>query len=118
MPLTLLIIPYYWRNCLVLIYLHAFALNLIVSFLTGRTQAVKINGVVSSPLFINTSIIQGSGVGPTFYVVMESDLRTLSISNVLCKYADDTNLLVSSLSDVDLVTEVDNVREWAYCKIK
>ena len=44
---------------------------------------------------------------------MESDLRTLSRSNVLCKYADDTNLLVSSLSDVDLVDEFDNIREWA-----
>ena len=44
---------------------------------------------------------------------MESDLRTLSRSNVLCKYADDTNLLVSSLSDVDLVGEFDNIKEWA-----
>ena len=76
--------------------LPVFALNWIISFLTRRTQVVKINGVVSSPLSNNTSIIQGSGVGPSFYIVMESDLRTLSRSNVLCKYADDTNLLVSS----------------------
>ena len=73
---------------------------------------VEINGVVSSPLSINTSIIQGSGVGPSSYIVMESDLRTPSRSNVLCKYADDTNLLVSSLSDVDLIDEFDNIREW------
>ena len=74
---------------------------------------VKINGVVSSPLSINTSIIQGSGVGPSFYIVMESDLRTLSRKNVLCKYADDTNILVSSSSDIDLVNEFDNIKEWA-----
>jgi len=49
--------------------LLAFALNWIISFLTRRTQVVKINGVVSSPLFINTIIIQGSGVGPSFYIV-------------------------------------------------
>jgi len=42
---------------------------------------------------------------------MESDLRTLSKSNVLCKYAVDTNLLV--LSEVDIVDEFDNIREWA-----
>jgi len=77
--------------------LPTFALNWIISFLTGRTQVVKINGVVSSPLFINTSIIQGYGVGPSFYIAMESYLRTLSRSNVLCKYADDSNLVVSSL---------------------
>jgi len=29
-------------------------------------------------------------------IVMESDLRTLSRSNVLCKYADGTNLLLLS----------------------
>jgi hypothetical protein len=90
-----------------------YALNWIISFLSGRTQVVKINGVVSSPLSINTSIIQGSGVGPSFYIVMESDLRTLSRRNVLCKYADDTNLLVSSSSDIDLVDEFDNIKEWA-----
>ena len=42
---------------------------------------------------------QGSGVGPTFYVVMESDLKPLSSMNLLCKFADDTNLLVPANSD-------------------
>ena len=32
---------------------------------------------------------------------MESDLRTLSPMNVLVKYADDTNVLVPSDSDID-----------------
>jgi hypothetical protein len=40
---------------------------------------------------------------------MESDLRILSRN----KYADDTNLLVSSLSDADLVDEFDNIQKWA-----
>ena len=39
-------------------------------------------------------VVQGSGVGPTFYLVMESDLKPLSSANLLCKFADDTNLLV------------------------
>jgi len=36
---------------------------------------------------------------------METDLHTLSVMNMLIKYADDTNLLVPSDSDVDLVEE-------------
>jgi len=59
------------------LYLPAFALNWIISFLAGLTQVVMINGVyhlhclsmhclsihcVSSPLFINTRIRQRSGV--------------------------------------------------------
>ena len=47
------------------------------------------------------------------YVVMESDLCTLSAMNVLVKYADDTNLLVPSDSDLDLSTEFDNIKQWA-----
>ena len=45
-------------------------------------------------------------------VVMESDLRTMSVLNKLCKYADDTNLLVPSYSDTDLNEEFDNIKQW------
>ena len=44
------------------------------------------------------------------YIVMESDLCTLSAMNVLVKYADDTMLLVPSDSDLDLSTEFDNIK--------
>ena len=33
--------------------------------------------------------------------------------NVLVKYADDTNLLVPSDSDLDLSTEFDDIKQWA-----
>jgi len=51
----------------------------IVSFLIGRQQRCAINGVCSSVLCITRGIIQGSGVGPTFYIVMKSGLSTLSL---------------------------------------
>ena len=35
-----------------------------------------------------------SVVGPTFYVIIKSDLKPLSVCNVMCKYADDINFLV------------------------
>ena len=71
-----------------------FILNWISSFLTGRAQQVKHASHVSAPKPINLGIVQGSGVGPTLYTVMESDLKTLSDINSIFKYADDTNLLV------------------------
>ena len=61
-------------------------------------------------LCITRGIIQGSGVGPTFYIVMKSYLSTLSPTNILSKYADDINLLVSQYCDVDLATEFDNIQ--------
>jgi len=44
------------------------------------------------------------------YDFMECDLYTLSVMNMLIKYADDTNLLVPSDSDVDLVEEFNYVK--------
>jgi len=44
---------------------------------------------------------------------MESDLRMLSPMNIVVKYADDTNILVQSDSDTDLLKEFDHVKLWA-----
>jgi len=45
------------------------------------------------------------------FVVMESDLSTMSYMNILLQYADDTNLLVPSDSDTDLLDEFDNIKQ-------
>ena len=79
------------------------AISCIYSFLTGRTQVVKCNDKVSLPAYNNTSIVQGSGIGPMLYAVMESDLRTLSPKNIVVKYADDTNVLVPADCDIGLL---------------
>ena len=97
--------------------------NWIVSFLIGRQQILPvfnneydddaINGVCSPVLPISRGIIQGSGVGPTFYIILKSDLNDpLSANNVLSKYADDLNLLVPQHCDVSLATEFDHIRKW------
>ena len=53
------------------------AMNWIISYLKDRCQIIKCNGTLSSNKQINTGIVQGSGIGPMLYVVMESDLHTL-----------------------------------------
>jgi ribonucleases P/MRP protein subunit RPP40 len=51
--------------------------NWVCSFLTGRSQVCKVNGILSQSRKINRSIVEGSGIGPTLYVVVESDLKPL-----------------------------------------
>ena len=87
--------------------------NCIVSFLVGRSQVVKIDYLFSSQQPINRGIVQGSGVGPMLYIIMEGDLHTLSQNKVLFKYADDTSLLVPAYSDVSLLGEFDHIKQWA-----
>jgi len=47
------------------------------------------------------------------YAIMESGLHALSVMNMQIKYADDTNLLDPSDSDVYLVEECNCVKHWA-----
>ena len=47
------------------------------------------------------------------YAIMESDLDTISLMNMLIEYADDTNLLVPSDSNVGLAEEFSHVKHWA-----
>jgi len=70
--------------------------NWLISFLIGWSHTTESAGAESSPLSINLSIVQGSGIGPTFYIILESDLKPVSNVHIVFKYADYTNLLVQS----------------------
>ena len=68
---------------------------------------------MSSPKPTNRGIVQCSDLGSTLYIIMENDLISLSNTNLLFKYADDTNLLVQDIFDVDINDEFNNVLKWA-----
>ena len=53
-----------------------------------------LNGITSELLDISASIIQGSVVGPASYVVNAADLITVTVGNVIFKYAHDTYLVI------------------------
>jgi len=89
-------------------------LNWIIAFLTGRSQVCKTSdGRFSEPQPITSSTVQGSGIGPTLWLIMESDLHPLSDANVIFKYADDTNLLVPQNTDCTLADEFSHIKRWA-----
>ena len=68
---------------------------------------------MSKAIGINLSIVQGSGFGPSLFVIMESDLHPKSRDNKLMKYADDTDLLVPENTDYTLAEEFEHIKEWA-----
>jgi hypothetical protein len=43
--------------------------------------------------------------------VYESDLQLISLADILFKYSDDTNVLVSEITDVCHADEVENIKE-------
>ena len=90
-----------------------FVIKWIVSFLSNRTQAVKLNFKVSSSANINRSVIQGSGLGPILFIIYAFDLKCLDLANYLLKYADDCTLLNPELANTSLELEMINVLDWA-----
>ena len=73
------------------------------------------NGHLSNFIFINRSIVQGSGIGSVLFIMFVADLHTLSSHNILCKYADDTTLISPQTADICITAEFSNLVSWSQC---
>jgi Reverse transcriptase (RNA-dependent DNA polymerase) len=87
--------------------------NWLVSYFAGRAHSTKIQGITSPAIPINASIIQGSSIGPTSYVINASDLKTIILGNKMHKYADDTYLLIPSNNSRLIQDELDHIETWS-----
>jgi hypothetical protein len=84
-------------NMLSLYGLDQFSKNLIRSFLTERTQCVKVNRVLSGPKAVVCGVPQGSLLGPILFDLYINFLSRTVVSHVV-QYADDAALIASSES--------------------
>ena len=82
----------------------------VVLFLTERDQFTKVRDSFTS--IIAHSIIQGSGTGPTLFIISIIDLQPIDHSNHMTKYADNRSLLVPERSDVDICFEFQHIFKW------
>ena len=85
----------------------------IVSFLTDRSQYIKVGGKLSRLQFINRFIVQGSRIGPCLFIIMILNLKTRAAMNHMAKYADDATLLVLELTSLSIEEEFRCVQKWA-----
>jgi len=60
---------------------------------------------------LNWSIVQGSGIGPTLFIMFVHDLKPLDTLNYLLKYADDASLL--SPQNYPMSVELKITMDWA-----
>lgn len=69
-------------------------LKLFESYLTNRTQCVKINELISKELPVEFGVPQGSILGPTLFLVYVNEMCKLKITDgKLLAFADDTALI-------------------------
>lgn len=104
-------------------------LNVIVSFLSGRTQCVVMDGVTSKIEYISIGVPQGSVLGPLLFLVYINDLCRAS-SNVSCSldldtygtkgilpcFADDAHFTVAARTENELMTilkqGISSIEKW------
>ena len=63
----------------------------------------------SSALYINSSVVQGSVLGPSSFIINASSLKPVHPLNKMIKFADDTYLVIPSLNSNSLQLELDSI---------
>jgi len=87
--------------------------NWLVHFFEAHSHQTNYQDETSVIKTISASIIQGSAIGPASYVVNSSDLSVFSAGNELCKYADDTYVIIPAASLDTRSAEIKHISEWA-----
>ena len=95
-------------------------LDLLRSYLSGRTQYVHINGCHSSPRTVLAGVPQGSIFGPILFLLFINDLPSAAQHSTIDIYVDDTTLSLSSevtngLTSMSsaLQQDLDDVSRWS-----
>ena len=87
--------------------------NWLLTFLSNRQHCTRFAGLLSQLASINASFVQGSVTGPTSFVMNISDLKALILNNIILKYADDIDLVVSPSNAATIDTELKGITDWA-----
>jgi len=96
------------------------ALNLLTSYLTGRSQSVSIDSHSTIPSPMQTGVPQGSVLGPLLFCLYTTPLSHILNATTLSYhfYADDTQLYISfnspdsAISLATLSSALDSVHAW------
>jgi Reverse transcriptase (RNA-dependent DNA polymerase) len=90
--------------------------NWLADFFIGHSHCTVYCDHTSMLKTITASIIQGSANGPAAYVMTAtsaSDLKAVTRGNQLCKFADDTYLIIPAINVDSRTAEVENIEAWA-----
>ena len=79
----------------------------IRSFLSGRSQRVKIGSKVSSSRLVPTGVPQGGVLSPLIFVLFVSDLQDWLVHSTAPTYADDTTTGTSTTTLAETITRLE-----------
>lgn len=88
-------------------------MQLMSSYLTGRCQYVRVDGVLSAPKRVQRGVPQGSILGPLLFILYTSDFAACRGSGACDLYADDTTLIDTASDSLSLPRVVGDTVEGA-----
>ena len=68
------------------------------SFLTGRSQRVRIGKAISTPIILTSGVPQGGILSPIVFTIYGADLEDWVKHSKVVNYADDTTTFLRSIS--------------------
>ncbi len=87
----------------------------VESFLTDRSQCVRVNAAVSSPIMTNTEAPQGSVISPVLFTLYTNESRAKSSDVFSVKFTDDTVIVGLITKDETKYRRcVDEFVEWCH----
>ena len=94
--------------------IRGIVLQLFKSFLSGRSQSVRVGNTTSDPLPVSCGVPQGSTLGPLLFLLYINDIVNLPSGSDSCSirfilFADDTSIFVSGRSAPEVQWIIDKL---------
>ena len=88
----------------------------IESFLRGRNQTVVVNGQKSHSVEVDSSVPQGTVLGPVFFIIYAIDMINAARNSKVLTFADDTKLIKAIsklLCKILLEEDLTSIMQWS-----
>ena len=90
-------------------------LEYIESYLTGRTEEVKINQAIAPDVPLISGVPQGLHLGPVLFMIFINDVSNYSMYMLFLIFADDIKMFYKVVTDIDffnIQSDFNRFAEW------
>ena len=95
--------------------INPYILNWLISFISNRKQRVVVDNIITEYIDITRGVSQGTVLGPILFSLMINDIKPISPSSLLVKFADDITVSIPVRAEDSNIAESEgnSIMEWA-----